>query len=199
VRSATVYRSLLRLYPKDFRTEYDDDLVQYFAELVADRGARAAWARTTTDLMVTVPRYRMESLMTDKASSDTLYLAIGLLAIGGFAGFFVTDIAILGVVLLFAAIALAVTQRSALARSIRTPDTDRRHRRLKTAAFLSPVFPVLWFTFDRWVDDSWSIRETVVTIVGVLALVGGVSFFVAGLLTPRAPKNSAPAHSVTDA
>jgi hypothetical protein len=50
-----LYRSLVRLYPRSFRGDYGDDLVAHFAELVADRGARAAWTRTGVDLIVTVP------------------------------------------------------------------------------------------------------------------------------------------------
>ena len=48
---------------KSFGGHYGDDLVQQFADLVADRRARAAWARTGVDLIVTVPRYRLESIM----------------------------------------------------------------------------------------------------------------------------------------
>ncbi len=52
-----LYRSLVRLYPSAFRHEYGDDLVAHFADLVADRGARAARARTALDLAITIPRY----------------------------------------------------------------------------------------------------------------------------------------------
>jgi hypothetical protein len=41
--SASVYRYLVRLYPRRFRARYGDDLVQHFADLIQDRGWRAAW------------------------------------------------------------------------------------------------------------------------------------------------------------
>jgi hypothetical protein len=180
-----LYRGLVRLYPGEFRREYGDDLVQHFADLVTDRGARAAWARTSLDLTITIPRYHLERIMNDQRSTVALSIIIVLLAVGGIASLFVDEW--LSPLLLVAAAALAVTQRSALAKALRVPDTDRRHRRLKTAAILSPVFPALWFTWDLWVDDSWSIRETLVTIVGVLALIGAIGCLVAGLATPRTP------------
>jgi hypothetical protein len=39
-----LYRALLRLYPRQFRRDYGDDLVRHFGDLVTDRGTRAAWA-----------------------------------------------------------------------------------------------------------------------------------------------------------
>ena len=44
-----LYRLLTHLYPQTFRRHYGDDLVQHFADLVSDRGARAAWTRTGLD------------------------------------------------------------------------------------------------------------------------------------------------------
>jgi len=180
-----LYRALVRLYPRQFRRDYGDDLVQHFGDLVTDRGARAAWARTGLDLTITIPRYHLERIMNDHRSTTTLNIVIVVLAVGGIASFFVD--AGLSPLLLIAAGALAVTQRSALAQALRVPDTDRRHRRLRIGTVLVPVFPTLWSTFDLWVDDSWSIRETLVTIVGVLALVGAIGFLIAGLATPRTP------------
>lgn len=180
-----VYRALVRLYPRQFRRDYGDDLVQHFGDLVTDRGTRAAFARTSLDLTITIPRYHLERIMNDQRSTVALSIVIVLLAVGGATSFFVD--AWLSPLLLVAAGALAVTQRSALAKALRVPDTAHRHRRLRIGTVLAPVFPALWFTFDLWVDDSWSIRETLVTIVGVLALVGAIGFLIAGLATPRTP------------
>ena len=99
------YRSLLRLYPRDFRTEYGDDLVQNFADLITDRGTRATWTRTTTDLIITVPRYRLESIMSEEASTTTLYLSIGILTLGGVASLLIGFYP--GLLLLVSALALA--------------------------------------------------------------------------------------------
>jgi len=190
-----LYRALVRLYPRPFRRDYGDDLVQHFADLVTDRGARAAWARTSLALTITIPRYHLERIMNDQRSNIALSIIIVLLAVGGITSFFVGVDASLSPLLLVAAGALAVTQRSAIAQALRVPDTDRRHRRLRIGTVLAPVFPALWFTFDWWVGDSWSIRETLLTIVGVLALVGAISFLIAGLATPRTPDRGQPAEA----
>jgi hypothetical protein len=55
---ADIYRALVRLYPKDFRRHYGDDLVQNFVDLLGRHGASRTWPRVTLDLVITVPRYR---------------------------------------------------------------------------------------------------------------------------------------------
>ncbi len=102
--------------------------MQHFADLVTDRGARAAWTRTGVDLIVTIPRYRLENIMTEQHSATILHLAITLLAAGGVLSL-LTGLGP-GLALLLAAVVLAVSQRSTLAHAIRTPDTNRRRRRL---------------------------------------------------------------------
>ena len=83
--SHSVYRTLVRLYPSAFRHEYGEDLVAHYGDLVADRGARAARARTALDLAITIPRYHLEHVMTDQHSTTVLGLLIGLFAAGGLA------------------------------------------------------------------------------------------------------------------
>ena len=80
-----LYRTLLRLYPSAFRREYGEDLVAHYADLVADRGARAARTRTALDLAITIPRYHLEHVMTEQHSATTLSIVIGLFAVGGLA------------------------------------------------------------------------------------------------------------------
>jgi hypothetical protein len=179
-----LYRSVIRLYPKSFRRDYGDDLLQHFADLVIDRGLRAAWARTGVDLIVTVPRYRLESIMNEQHSVTAVNVGIAALAAGGVFGV-LTDV-FPGVVLLVAAIGFAFAQRSTLARAIRTPGSNRRRKRLRTAAVLAVVFVASYVAFDRLIGDHWTIRETVLTAIGSLAMVGSVVYFIIGLLTPRA-------------
>jgi hypothetical protein len=95
--------------------------VQQFTDLVRDRGVRAAWARTCVDLIVTVPRYRLERVMNEQHSLITVNIGITLLALGGVVGW-VTDL-YPGMVLFVAAVALGVAQRSTLSQAIRTPDS----------------------------------------------------------------------------
>ncbi len=181
-----VYRSLVRLYPREFRQGYGEDLVQHFADIVTDRGTRAAWTRTSIDLIVTIPRYRLESIMTEQHSATTLHLAITLLAAGGVLS--VLTGLYPGLVLLLAAIVLAVAQRGTLARSIRTPDTNRRRRRLGTAAILALIFAASYIAFLYLVGDTWTIRETLLTAIGTLAMIASPIYLIAGLLTPKSDR-----------
>lgn len=178
-----IYRSLVRLYPREFRRDYGDDLVQHFADLVARRGARSAWTRTGLDLIVTVPRYRLESIMNEQHSETTLSVAITLLAGAGvlsvLTGFYP------GMVLLVAALGLAVAKRSTLARAIRTPDSSRRRRRLGIAAILTAFFVTSYAVYLQVLGDEWTIRETLLAAVGTIAMIGAIVFLIAGLLTPR--------------
>lgn len=183
-----MYRALTHLYPRSFRGEYGDDLVQHFGDLVSDRGQRAAWTRTGVDLIVTIPYYRLESIMTEHQSATTLGIAIGLLTAGGIASL------LTGVgpwlLLLAAAGVLAFAQRGALARAIRTPDSNLRRRRLMTAAVLGVVFVGLYVAYISLIGDRWTVRETVFTIIGTSAMFGAAGFLIAGLLTPKSPSPS---------
>ncbi len=127
-----LYRRLIRLYPKSFRDDYGEPLAQHFSDLAADRGLRSALLRTSLDLAITVPRYRMESFMSERSTTTAITVTIWALAAAGAVSFLTG----MGPGLLFfgAAAALAFVQRGALARSLRTPNSDLRRRRLRIAA-----------------------------------------------------------------
>ena len=80
-----IYRTLVRLYPAEFRRDYTDDLVQHFDDLIAHHGIPAAWGRTALDLAVTVPRYRLEKIMNEHQSATTITVVFGLIAAAGVA------------------------------------------------------------------------------------------------------------------
>lgn len=180
------YRSAVRLYPRDFRHHYGDDLVQHFGDLITDRGPSAAWARTTLDLLLTVPRYRLETVMTESHSATTLNIAITLLAAGGLISVMIGVYP--GIVLLGGAIALAVAQRTTLAKAIRTPDTGARHRRLTIGAVLGAVTVVLYVVYLALIGETWTTREWVLSLVGTTTMIACPAFLIAGLLTPKDPK-----------
>jgi hypothetical protein len=182
-----IYHTLVRLYPKAFRDAYGDDLVQHFDDLVADRGIGAAWGRTALDLAVTVPRYRLETIMNDRHSATTISVAVGLVAAAGVASILVGLYP--GALLVVVAAALAIAQRSAIARAMRAPDSHRRRRRLRTAAVLGVVFVSSFVAYLMLIGDTWSTRETVLAIIGNAAMIGAVGFLAAGLLTPKAPQH----------
>ena len=181
-----VYRSLVRLYPSAFRHEYGEDLVMHYGDLVADRGPRAARARTALDLAITIPRYHLEHVMTEQHSTTVLGVVIGLIAAGGLASL-MTGVGPPSLLLFAVAIVLAVSQWSTLSRAIRVPNSNRRRRRLQTAAALGGIFVLTYVTFLLTVGDSWTITDTLLALVGTPALIAAPLFLIAGLLTPRTP------------
>jgi hypothetical protein len=178
-----IYRTLVRLYPKTLRDTYGDDLVQHFDDLVADRGAAAGWGRTALDLFVTVPRYRLETIMNDRHSSNTVSAIAGLLAAAGVASILVGLYP--GGLLLVVAVVIAIAQRSAIAGALRAPDPERRRHRLHIAAVLGVVFVASFIAYLMLIGDTWTTRETVLAIIGNAAMIGAVGFLAAGLLTPK--------------
>src|SRR6478609_4837212 len=101
----SIYRSLVRLYPGEFRRHFGDDLVQHFTDLVERDGPASAWRCTLIDLAVTLPRYRLEAIMSPRRSTESLVAVVTVLAVG-----------------------VTVAERSHLARSLRPATTDDRHR-----------------------------------------------------------------------
>jgi hypothetical protein len=188
VASHPIYRRLLHLYPPSFRRRYGADLVQHYSDLVADRGVRAAWARTVVDLTVTVPRYRVESLMNEQHSATAISAVVGLLVGAGIVSVLVGLYP--GLVLLAAGVALAAGRRGQLARALRTPNSNLRRRRLTTATVLAAVFVGTYTAYMMLIGDEWTVRETVLAGVGTPAMIGAVGFLVAGLLTPRSTDES---------
>lgn len=180
-----LYRRLIRLYPRSFRDHYGEPLVQHFVDLAADRGLRSALTRTGLDLVITVPRYRMESLMSERHTSQVLTATIWTLAGAGalsiFAGLYP------GMLFLVAAAALAVAQRGALGRSLRTPDSDLRRRRLRVAAVSGAIFIATFAVYLAVIGDTWTTRETALAIVGYPAMVCSIGYLITGLLTPKTP------------
>jgi hypothetical protein len=181
--SHRVYRALIHLYPAHFRRHYGEDLVQHFDDLVSDRGVRSAWARTGLDLTVTVPRYQLERIMTERQSNTALHATVALLTLGGVATLTMDNR--IGIVLLVAGLALGLTQRSALAASFRVPDSSLRRKRFRTAAILGCTFLLSLGTFELTVGDSWTITDTLLALIGVPAMISAPLFLLAGLLTPR--------------
>jgi hypothetical protein len=75
-----IYRALLALYPRSFRRDYREPMVQLFGDCVRDRGAKA-WLRTLPDLVRTVPVLRLETVMASGHAASKV-VAFSLLALG---------------------------------------------------------------------------------------------------------------------
>ena len=152
--STYVYRALVRLYPRQFRHHYGDALVLHFEDLVRRDGVRRAWCRTTIDLVVTVPRYRMETIMHPRRSSTGVLLLVTGLALAGLSGYFAGFAAAL--VLVVVSIGVAVAARSRLASSLRASTPSRRRHLLVTSGLLIVAgLGTLYVGFADLGDGDW--------------------------------------------
>ncbi len=172
------------LYPRDFRDRYRDDLVQTLTDLSAELGPRRAWRRVTLDLVVTVPRYRMETLMKQEHSSTVLIVATVTMACAGIISLFAG--LTLGVLLVPLAAVVAITQRGRLARSMDAVDASGlRRKRLRIAAVLAGSLPVIYLVSLPILGDEWGTDATVAFGLWTAVLIAAVSYFVAGIATPK--------------
>lgn len=62
-RHESLYRALVFLYPRSFRQDFGDPMVQVFADRVREVGGRA-WILAVPDLIRTVPLQRIEAVMS---------------------------------------------------------------------------------------------------------------------------------------
>ncbi len=78
-RHVRCYRALIRLYPRQFRRDFGDDLVQVFADDLTERGALLGWRRALSDLVLSVPVQHVEVTMNnhsaDRSARARLVLA----------------------------------------------------------------------------------------------------------------------------
>jgi len=172
------------LYPRDFRDRYSDDLVQTLTDLSAELGPRRAWQRVTLDLVVTVPRYRMETLMKQEHNSMALIVATVAMACAGIISLFIG--LPLGVLLVPLAAVVAITQRGKLARSMDTVEASRlRRKRLRIAAVLAMSLPVIYLVSLPILGDEWGTDAIVAFGLWTAVLIAAVSYFVSGITTPK--------------
>lgn len=164
-RQVRAYEAALRLYPAGFRREYSEDMVDLFARLVEDRGAAATWRRCAVDLAVSVPRYRLEAVMNRPATSATVFAVAGLLAAAGIVTLSLG--AAPGIALAVLAGAVALTQRSALARSLDAGPSQRR-RWAGAAAASAAVFAASVGSWLYHIDNYDSLSDTSLMLHGLV-------------------------------
>lgn len=181
------YRILVNLYPASFRREYGQDMVALFEDLIADRGAAAATIRTGVDLVVTVPRYHLEAVMTTPHATAAHTATLAALPILGVSAIMIGLPWWVGTTLILAGAALLLANRGRLARSIRTPDTSRRTHRLRLAAAGAAIFTacVLGYLVVISGEDASTLGLLGTALPGMAALVATVGYLLAGLATPR--------------
>jgi hypothetical protein len=194
VTASRIYRGALRCYPASFRRRYGDDLVAAFEDLCADRGISVAWWRTMVDLVVTVPRYRLESIMSEHRATLTLIAVTVSLALAGFATLAVGAWPI-SLALLTVAAVILVSQRSALARSLHPRGPNRRRRHLLVGAIVAiAVFAGLVAAYLADIGDErvGNGALMVYNVVGLLSLLSAVVLTVVGLRTHDQTSTAAP-------
>jgi hypothetical protein len=130
----SLYRTLTRLYPRAFRAHFGDDLVVHFRDLVARDGAATAWRRTAIDLVLTVPRYRLESIMHTRRTTTALAAVIAALAVAAFGAF--AGLVPVAVVALGLAAAIGIVARRHLVGVLRPDGSGHRRRMRRRGALL---------------------------------------------------------------
>lgn len=80
IRHESVYRALLALYPRAFREDYAEAMVQLFGDRLSDRGRRV-WLETAPDLVRTLPVQRMEAVMA-RLSPGARVVALAVIVFG---------------------------------------------------------------------------------------------------------------------
>jgi hypothetical protein len=179
-----VYKNLLWLYPRDFRDDYGGDLLQIYTDLSAELGPSRAWRRVALDLIITVPRYRMETFMKEQHTSTVLTAVIVVMACVGIVSPLVGLYP--GALFLPLAVVVAVTQRSKLARSMDVTDHDHlRRKRLKVSAILAASLPVIYLVSLPILGDDWGTDAVVAFSVWFAVLIAAVCYFIAGISTPK--------------
>ena len=106
-RSVRLYRSLLVVYPREFRNEYGSDLVQAFRDLMLF-STDHSWWRTARDLVNSASRERLAQVSSAKRPSpSTVFLIVLAIAAGIMVGAPASPEALLGSVFLLPPLILA--------------------------------------------------------------------------------------------
>ena len=188
-----LYRAIVRLYPREFRQHFGDDLVLHFEDLVARDGASRAWGRTAVDLAVTLPRYRLETIMNPRRSTTALVAVILTLSLAGIVGFGVGFYPALALVVVAGVVAVA--ERTQLAASLRAANPTTRRHLLWTSAGLAVVCvaSLVVGMIDLGGRDDWpAVRVLTYNAVFFTSIIASVVCLVAGLRTPRSSLTRTP-------
>jgi hypothetical protein len=81
-RAVSIYRALLRLYPRSFRDEYGPDMALLFSHQLRDERAVRVWARGVIDVAITLPALHLETRMR-RPSNTATPLAFAALSLAG--------------------------------------------------------------------------------------------------------------------
>jgi hypothetical protein len=142
-RHVRLYRAVLTLYPRSFKRDFREPMVQLFGDCVRTDGTKA-WRRALPDLVRTIPAQRIEALMARlRRSTGTvaalllIVLGFAALAVGRGIGVGFLPVLLLGLVLLVAA------QRQVFTPVFRGERAPLRHALVQ--AWWAPVAGLLGF------------------------------------------------------
>lgn len=148
------------------------------------------WRRVALDLVVTLPRYRLQTVMNPRNSGVTLYLTIGALAGAGLLS--IGTGLYPGALLLVVAAVIAVAERSRLATSTRAPDSNRRRHFLIASLGLALVCAIsaAAFMIELGDDEHWNgIKLVAYNAVFFTTAISAVVCLISGLRTPATSKS----------
>lgn len=172
------YRRLLLLYPRPMRELYSTEMLLVFSELRREHGVRV-WPRLLLDLAVSVPRTRLESVMSISVSTRAVtYTVVGAGTLVSLFTLMLVGPVGLPVPLLVAAVAL--TQRSRLARSLDAVPPGGGVRTALVGLVLSGVLLVAaigsWLYHIRTYESLGDTTVVAHNVLGFSALLGLVAF-----------------------
>lgn len=182
------YRAALRCYPSSFRRRYGDDLIAIFEDLRADRGIRVACWRTIVDLIITIPSYRLENVMSEHQAHLTIAALIAMLAMAGIAIFAIGAWPV-SLVLLAVAVVLVAGQRRLQAQSLHAQTPNKRRPLLLCASLAMVAFAglVALYLADIRDDHVGSRSLLVYNIAGLISLASAVVLTIVDLRTHSEP------------
>lgn len=177
-RHSTLYRWLLWLYPAAFRREYEQDMVQLFSDRLRDearRRRRAAaarvWFHTLRDLVRSVPKQRIEALMSVRQTTPKLVIAA--ISSAAIVAMIVADL--LAVVLLLAAASGVLAYRQLRGQNVHVSAGPRPRRWILNGTGLLAVglFAPPFLVGDDINSLEWSLIALLL-IAGFVAIATGL-------------------------
>lgn len=156
--TVATYRRAVRLYPRQFRNEYGDDLVVLFSDQLRDEPAWRVIARSVCDLALTLPIRHLEATMnrTMTAFVPVLFgtLAISSLIIGLVVGHPIVLLVCLALAGLTGCLALVAHRR---ARPMAAPSTASAQwwKLLVSGGGLMVVLIVVTTATGELPDNGW--------------------------------------------
>jgi hypothetical protein len=199
-RQQAVYRALLVLYPRSFRKEYGDDMVQAFGDLARDGGRRrgALWTRAFRDLLVSAPSVRWEEGI----------MRSSWLVVGGVLAAVAASVVVATVGLGFPGIAAALIAMAVIGGVFTwSAVAARRSGRPTEQVYRAPAKSWNWWTvlagligvFYVVVTAAHLVDEPKIENVGGLAFFGGLAVAIAAGIRLRARANPAGAWLIATA